>query len=111
MIGSSMIDWKAEGEVEVAVIKRPVPSNADLMPAHQTRQRIWIEGFSEKSEVISLLPQVGQMYPKSAQRHIRDGEKTSEGNTKTQVHFTAVILFKYGLGRGQKGASRIIDKS
>jgi len=59
MIGSSMIDWKAEGEVEVTVIKRPVPSDADLMPAHQTRQRIWIEGFSEEIEVISLLPQLG----------------------------------------------------
>ncbi len=59
MIGSSMIDRKAEGEVEVAVIKRAIPSDADLMPAHQTGQRIWIKGFSEKREVISLLPQVG----------------------------------------------------
>jgi antitoxin (DNA-binding transcriptional repressor) of toxin-antitoxin stability system len=59
MIGSSMIDRKAEGEVEVTVIKRAIPSDADLVPAHQTGQRIWIEGFSEEIEVISLLPQLG----------------------------------------------------
>ena len=45
MIGSSMIDRKAEGEVEVTVIKRAIPSDADLVPAHQTGQRTWIEGF------------------------------------------------------------------
>ncbi len=106
-----MIDWKAEGEVEVAVVKRAIPSDADLMPAHQTGQRIWIKGFSEKSEVISLLPQVGQMCSKSSQGHIRDGEKTGEGDAKASAHFTAVILFKNGLGRGQKGTSRIIDKT
>jgi antitoxin (DNA-binding transcriptional repressor) of toxin-antitoxin stability system len=59
MIGSSMIDREAEGEVEVTVIKRAIPSDADLIPAHQAGERIWIKGFSEKSEVISLLPQVG----------------------------------------------------
>ncbi len=59
MVGSSMIHRKTEGEVKIAVIKRAIPSDADLMPAHQTGQRIWIEGFSEKSEVISLLPQLG----------------------------------------------------
>ena len=59
MIGSSMIDRKAEGEVEVTVIKRAIPSDADLVPAHQTGQRIWVEGFSEEIEVISLLPQLG----------------------------------------------------
>ena len=59
MIGSSMIDRKAEGEVEVTVIKRAIPSDADLVPAHQTGQRTWIEGFSEEIEVIFLLPRVG----------------------------------------------------
>ena len=66
MIRSSMIDRKAKGEVEITVVKRAIPSDADLMPAHQTGQCIWIKGFSEKSEVISLLPQVGQMCSKSS---------------------------------------------
>jgi hypothetical protein len=54
-----MIHRKAKGEVKVAVIKRAIPSDTDLIPAHQAGERIWIKGFSEKSEVISLLPQVG----------------------------------------------------
>ena len=59
MVGSSMIHRKAKGKVKVAVIKRAIPSDADLIPAHQAGERIWIKGFSEKREVISLLPQVG----------------------------------------------------
>jgi hypothetical protein len=50
-----MIDPKAEGEVEVAVIKRAVPSNADLMPAHKAAQRLRIERFPEQLKVVLFL--------------------------------------------------------
>jgi hypothetical protein len=106
-----MIHRKTEGEVEITVIKRAVPSDADLMPAHQTRQRIWIEGFSEKSEVISLLPQVGQMCSESSQWHIGDGEKLGEADAEAFTQLVPVILFEGRLARRQKRASRIIDKT
>ena len=106
-----MIDRKAEGEVEVTVIKRAVPPDADLMPAHQSGQRIWIERFSEKSQVISLLPQVGQMCSKSSQWHIGDGEKMGETDAEALIHFTSIIRFKRGLGRRQKGTSGVVDKT
>jgi hypothetical protein len=99
MIGSSMIDRKAEGKVEVTVIKRAVPPDAYLVPAHQTGQRIRIKGFSEKREVMSLLPQVGEMCSKSPQWHIRDSEKVSKGDAKARSQFPPIILFEGGLGR------------
>jgi hypothetical protein len=34
MIGRSMIHGKTKGQVEVAVIEGPVPTDADLAPAH-----------------------------------------------------------------------------
>jgi hypothetical protein len=110
MVGSSMIHRKAKGEVKVAVIKRTLPSDADLMSAHQTGQRIWIEGFSEKSEVISLFPQVVQMYSESSQRHIRDGEKLGETDAEAFAELAPVIPFEGGLRRRQEGTSRIVDK-
>jgi hypothetical protein len=77
-----MIHRKTKGEVEITVIKRAIPSDANLMPAHQTGQRIGIEGFSEKGEVISLLPQVGQICTKSAEGHIREGEKVAKNDAE-----------------------------
>jgi len=111
MIGSSMIDRKTEGKVEITVIKRAVPPDADLIPAHQTGQRIRIEGFSEESEVISLLPQMGQLCSKSAQGHIRDGEKLGKTEAEAFTQLAPVILFKHGLRRGQKRTSGIVDKT
>ena len=110
MIGTPMIDRKAKGEVEVTIIKRAVPSDADLMPAHQTGQRIRIKGVPEKREVIFLLSQGGQTCSESSQWHIRNREKLGETDAEPFTQLTPVILFKGSLRRRQKGTSRIVDK-
>ena len=97
MIGSSMIDRKAESEVEITVIEHAIPSDADLVTAHQTVHGLWIERFPEELEIILLLILSSEFDLKSSQWHIGEGEKMGESDAKARTQFPPIILFEGGL--------------
>jgi hypothetical protein len=93
MIGSPVVHGEAKGQVEVAVIKRAIPSHAELAAAHQAVHRVRIKRFPKKLHVPLSLISPDQVCLKSSQRHIRDGEKVSERDFKPLAQLAAVILF------------------
>ncbi len=88
-----MIYGKAEGQIEVTVIKSPIPSHAELAAAHQPVHRVGIKRFPEKLHVTLSLIFPDQVCLKSSQGHIGDGEKVSERDFKPLAQLAAVILF------------------
>jgi hypothetical protein len=94
-----VVHRKAEGQVEVAVIERPIPTDADLMAAHKPRYGLLVKGFPEKYPIILLLVLTAQLHPKSSQRHIGDGEKTGEGDSESAPQFAPVVFFERRLRR------------
>jgi hypothetical protein len=110
MIRSPVVHGKAKGQVEVTIIKRAVPSHAELAAAHQTAHRLGIKRFPEKLHVTFLLLFPDQVCPKSPQRHIGDREKPGECDLKPLAKLAAVIFFKGRLGGRKKWSSGIIHK-
>ena len=55
MIGSPVVDWKAQSQIEVTVIKRAIPAYTELMTAHQSLHRDGIKGHMEKLQVSPFL--------------------------------------------------------
>ena len=105
-----MVHRKAKRQVEIAVIKSAIPAHVELMAAHQFRNRLGIEGFSEKSQIILLLLLPDQFCSKSSEWHIGDCEKASKSDAKTLTQLAPVIFFKNQLWRREKWPSRIVDK-
>ena len=54
MIGGPVIDRTTEGQIEIAVEERSVPSDADLVAAHEVRQRRRIEGAKVRLHLLGL---------------------------------------------------------
>jgi hypothetical protein len=105
-----VIHGKAKGQVEVAVIKRAIPSYAELAAAHQSVHRVGIKRFPEKLHVTLLLLFPDQICPKSSQGHIGDRQKVGKRDFKPLTQLAAVIFFKGRLGRGKKWSSGIVHK-
>jgi hypothetical protein len=110
VVWSSVIHGKGKRQVEVAVIKSAIPSHANLMATHQSRDRPWVEGFSEKLQIILLILFPDQLCPKTSQRHIGNGEKASKSDAKALTQLAPVIFFKNQLWGREKWSSRVVDK-
>ena len=110
VIRGSMIYRESKGEVEVAVIKGSIPANADLLAAHQSPHGLGVKGFSQESQIISLLILAVQLCPKPSEGHIGDGEKTGKRDAEASAQLTPVIFFQNLLRGGQKRPSRIVDE-
>ena len=100
VIRRPVVHRKAEGQVEVAVIERPIPTHADLMATHKPRYGLLVKGLPEKVQIILLLVLPAQLRSKSSQGHIGDGEKTGESDPEAAPQFAPVVLFKRRLRRG-----------
>ena len=94
MIGGSVIDGKAKGQIEVAVVEGAVPSYAELVATHQSLHRHWIEGLPEQVQVIPFLAKTIQFRSKPPERHVGDGEKTGKRDAETFAQLTSVVFFK-----------------
>jgi hypothetical protein len=110
VIRSSVIHGKAEGQVEVAVIERAIPSHAELAAAHQLVHRVGIKRFPEKLHVTLSLIFPDQVCLKSSQGHIGDREKVGKYDFEPLAQLAAVILFKDRLGGRKKRSSGIVHK-
>jgi len=110
VVWSSVIHGESERQVEVAVIKSAIPSHANLMATHQSCNRPGVEGFSEKLQIILLFLFPDQLCPKTSQRHIGNGKKTSKSDAKTLTQLAPVIFFKDRLWGREKWSSGVVDK-
>ena len=77
VIRRPVVHRKAEGQVEIAVIEGPIPTDADLMAAHQPGYGLLVKGLPEEVQIILLLALPAQLRSKSPQGHISDGENGS----------------------------------
>ena len=99
VIRRPVVHRKAKGQVEVAVIERPIPTDADLMAAHQPRHGLLVKGLPEEVQIILLLILTAQLRSKSSQGHIGDGEKTGEIDSEAAPQFAPVVFFERRLRR------------
>ncbi len=93
MIGCPVVDGETKGCVEVTIVKCTIPTDCDLMPAHQPLYRKRIEGPSKQFEIILFLILPTQLFPESSQRHIGNGEKMSKPDSETVAQLTPVVFF------------------
>lgn len=89
-----MVHPEAEGQVEVTIVEGPIPSYADLMPAHQSLYRFRVKRLSKEAEVVFLRVLTAQLRPKSSQRHVRNGEESVKPDAEALAKLSPVVFFK-----------------
>ena len=94
MVRSSVVNGKSKCQIEIAIIKGALPSNAKLMPTHQVLHGAWVKGLLEKLNLIPNLVSLAQFPSKSAQGHIGDRQKAREDDAEATSQFPAIVFFK-----------------
>ena len=100
VIGRPVVYREAKGQVEVAVIERSIPTDADLMAAHKPCHGLLVKGLPEKVQIILLQVLTAQFCSKPSQGHVRDGEKMGEADPETAPQLAPVVIFERRLRRG-----------
>ena len=73
MIRGSVIHGDAKGEIEIAVVKSAVPTDADLLSAHETLDCFGIEGVTEQLQIaLSLILSI-QFALEPSECHVGNG--------------------------------------
>ena len=110
VVGRAVVYLQAKGQIKIAVIKGSIPADADLAPAHQSRQCFLIECVSKKPHISFGLALPDKLLPEAPEGHVRYGEEISESDSKTVMQFVPVFFLKGKLRRRQEWPSRVIYK-
>ena len=94
MTWSPVVNRKAKGQIEITIIKGPVPSHADLSAAHQALHGLRIEGPTQKLQVRLLFVSPAQFRSKPPQGHIGDGEQACKNDAKALSELLPVVGLK-----------------
>jgi hypothetical protein len=104
VVGSPVVYGKAQGEIEVTIVEGSIPAYTQLMAAHQSSYRLWIERLPEEVEIILVKVLSPQLASKPSDGHIRDRKEASKSDAKPSVQFSAIVSFEGQLRRRQKGS-------
>jgi hypothetical protein len=110
MIRGSVIHREAKGEIEIAVVKSAVPTDADLLPAHETLDRFGIEGVTEQLEIaLSLILSI-KFALEPSECHVGNGQQVCKLDADSVAEFPSVVFFQSPLCGWKKRSSGVVHK-
>src|SRR3989339_576348 len=101
VIRGTMIDGNAKGQIEVAVIERPIPIDTDLMATHQMRERRRIKRIFQGSHVSFHRPVPFELFSISPYGHIGHNDQPVKVYIPSSFQLLAIDSFQLHLRRGK----------
>src|SRR5919198_2178946 len=101
---------QVEHLVEVAVIDRTFPTDADEISAHQLVESGVIEVVSEQFHVIVVFTADLEMGLIARDRHVAETIEMIEHNAELFSQYPSIVLLKSRLRRRQMGPDGIVDQ-
>ncbi len=105
-----MVHDHVQRQVKIAIVQRPVPSDADLVTTHEGWYCFRVEGIGEKFHIFIEAAFLFKLLPKAAKGHVGDRQEVSEGYSEPALQFPLVGTLQIGLISRQEGSARIVNE-